>query len=340
MEAPGRAITTIEGLSASGKLHPIQQALVEHGGTQCGFCTPGIVLSAKALLDANPRPTEADIRPRHRRQPVPLHGLRQDRRGHRGRRRSRDAEPMAADTSTSPAQRPLEVVGKRLPRVDARERVTGEAVYPADLALPGTVHAKLKRSPHAHARIRRVDTSRAEALAGVLAVVTAVDFPELPVGATIPMGEVGYDMWMVAQLNIARHKVHWVGQPVAGVAAVDVHVAEAALALIEVEYEPLPAVLDIAAAMAPDAPVLHEHVLTKGVEPRPRSPSNVCSRTLIARGDAARALTEAAATARVERREWTRRTRATSNRRWWWRRSMPTASPRCGPPPKASSPPS
>ena len=206
---------------------------------------------------------------------------------------------MAADTSTSPAQRPLEVVGKRLPRVDARERVTGEAVYPADLALPGMVHAKLKRSPHAHARIRRIDTSRAEALAGVLAVVTAADFPELPVGATIPMGEVGYDMWMVAQLNIARHKVHWVGQPVAGVAAVDVHVAEAALALIEVEYEPLPAVLDIAAAMAPDAPVLHEHVLTKGVEPRPRSPSNVCSRTLIARGDAARALTEAAATARA-----------------------------------------
>ena len=93
-------------------------------------------------------------------------------------------------------------------------------------------------------------------------------------------------MWMVAQINMARHKVHWVGQPVAAVAAVDVHVAEAALALIEVDYEPLPAVLDIAAAMAPDAPVLHEHVFTKGVEPRPRAPSNVCSRTVIARGDA------------------------------------------------------
>src|SRR5207253_5904878 len=67
----------------------------------------------------------------------------------------------------------------------------------------------------------------------ILAVVTAADFAELPVGATIPMGETGYDMWMVAALNIARSKVHWVGQPVAGVAAVDVHVAEAALALIE-----------------------------------------------------------------------------------------------------------
>ena len=106
-------------------------------------------------------------------------------------------------------------------------------------------------------------------------------------------------MWMVAQVNLARHKVHWVGQPVAGVAAVDVHVAEAALALIEVDYEPLRAVLDIAAAMAPDAPVLHEHVFTKGVEPRPRAPSNVCSRVVIARGDTARALGEAAATAQA-----------------------------------------
>jgi CO/xanthine dehydrogenase Mo-binding subunit len=193
----------------------------------------------------------------------------------------------------------LEVIGKRLPRVDAKERVTGQAIYPADFALPGMVHAKLLRSPHAHARIARIDTSRAQALKGVLAIVTAADFPDLPVGSSIPMGDTGYDMWMVAQINMARHKVHWVGQPVAGVAAVDVHVAEAALALIQVDYEPLAPVLDVAAAMAPDAPVLHEHVITKGVEPRPRAASNVCSRTQIARGDAARALEGAEAVARI-----------------------------------------
>ena len=85
LEAPGRDIVTIEGMSEGGELHPIQQALVEHGGTQCGFCTPGIVLSAKALLDENPSADAADDPPRHRRQPLPLHGLRQDRRGHRGR---------------------------------------------------------------------------------------------------------------------------------------------------------------------------------------------------------------------------------------------------------------
>ncbi len=193
----------------------------------------------------------------------------------------------------------LKSVGKRLPRVDARERVTGGAIYPADLKLAGLVHAKMLRSPHAHARIRRIDTSRAEALQGVLAVVTSADFPEIPLGASIPMGEAGYDMWMVAQINMARGKVFWVGQPVAAVAAVDLHVAEAALALIDVDYEPLPSVIDLAAAMMPDAPVLHEHVITKGVEPRPRTPSNICSRTVIARGDAAQALADSSATAGI-----------------------------------------
>ena len=192
----------------------------------------------------------------------------------------------------------LRVVGKRLPRIDALERVTGQARYPADLSLPGMVHAKLLRSPLAHARLRHIDTRRAEALQGVLAVVTAADFPALPLGSMIPMGETGYDMWMVASINIARDKVHWVGQPIAGVAAVDVHTAEAALALIEVEYEPLEPVLDIAAAMAPDAPVLHEHVFTKGIEPRPRAASNVCSRVLITRGASAAALAQAHAKVR------------------------------------------
>jgi xanthine dehydrogenase molybdenum-binding subunit len=193
----------------------------------------------------------------------------------------------------------LKVIGKRLPRVDAKERVTGQAIYPADFELPSTVHAKLLRSPLAHARIVHIDTSRARALKGVLAVVTAADFPALPLGATIPMGETGYDLWMVAQLNMARDKVFWVGQPVAAVAAVDVHVAQAACALIDVDYEPLAVVLDIAAAMAPDAPILHEHVFTRGVEPRPRAASNVCSRVEISRGETVQALAQAAARAQA-----------------------------------------
>jgi xanthine dehydrogenase molybdenum-binding subunit len=202
------------------------------------------------------------------------------------------------DPADAPIGR-LKVIGKRLARVDAKERVTGQAIYPADLSLPGMAHAKILRSPLAHARIRGIDTTRAQAMKGVLAVVTAADFPVVPVGSTIPMGETGYDMWMVAAINMARDKVHWIGQPVAAVAAVDVYTAAAALALIDVEYEPLEPVLGILAAMAPEAPVLHEHVFTKGIEPRPRAPSNVCSRVGISRGDSSAALADAHASARV-----------------------------------------
>ena len=296
VEVPGRSVTTIEGLSAGGD---VASAAAGAGGAwrhAMRLLHAGHRARRQGAARREPAPERGADPPRDRRQPVPLHGLWEDRGCHRGGGERARAKPM---TDGAQAGAALRVIGQRLPRVDARERVTGEARYPADLALPGMAHARLLRSPHAHARILRIDTTRAAALRGVLAVVSAADFPELPVGATIPMGEVGYDMWMVAQINMARRKVHWVGQPVAAVAAVDVHVAEAALALIEVEYEPLPAVLDIAAAMAADAPVLHEHVFTKGIEPRPRTPGNVCSRTVIARGDAQGALTAAPATARL-----------------------------------------
>jgi len=195
--------------------------------------------------------------------------------------------------------KPASSIGQSLVRVDARDRVTGRAMYPADMQRPNMAHARLKRSPHAHARIRAIDTSRAEALDGVFAVVTAADFAKVPLGASIPMGETGYDMWMVAQINMASGKVFWVGQPVAAVAARDSHVAEAALELIDVDYEVLTPVTDIAAAMRPDAPVLHEHVVTKGLAQAADGPSNVCSRTLIERGDAERALAQSHATASV-----------------------------------------
>ena len=191
----------------------------------------------------------------------------------------------------------LKVVGKRLPRVDAGERVTGRAVYPADFKRPGMVWGRVKRSTQAHARILRIDTSRAVSLKGVLAIVTAADFPEVPMGSTIPFGETGQDLWVISLINMAREKVLWIGQPVAAIAAADPHVAAQAIDLIEVEYDPLPAVMDIETALAPGAPILHGHLVTKGVEPAPRTASNVGARTLIARGDVEAALATAAATA-------------------------------------------
>ena len=191
------------------------------------------------------------------------------------------------------------------------------------------LHAKTLRSPHPHARIvaHRHHRRRA-ALPGVKAIVTAADFHDVPVGATIPMGEAGYDMWMVARINIARDKVFWVGQPVAVVAATTRISRAAALALIDVTYEPLPAVMSIDAAMAPGAPVIHEDVVTTGLDQPPLVPSNVCSRTVIERGGGLDVL-QLEIGCRYRRHRCARSIppiRATSNHRRWSPRSMRTAS--------------
>ena len=186
----------------------------------------------------------------------------------------------------------LAVVGKRVARVDAGERVTGRALYPADLVRPGMIIGAVKRSTEAHARIIDIDVARARALKGVLAVVTAADFPDIAPGTMIPFGETGADAWVSSVIAIARDKVLWRGQPVAAVAAVDAYVAEAALDLIEVTYDRLPVVANIQAAMSPNAPLLHPEWKAKGFEAGEIPPRNAGSRTLITRGDIAAAMLE------------------------------------------------
>jgi CO/xanthine dehydrogenase Mo-binding subunit len=139
------------------------------------------------------------------------------------------------------------VVGKGITRIDADVRVTGKAIFGDDVQLPGLLHGKVLRSPHAHARILRLDTSKAEGLPGVKAVVTAKDAPDAAAGGVIK------DRWI-----FARDKVRYMGEPIAAVAATDPHIAEEALHLIEVEYEPLPAVIDPHEAADPTAPLVHE----------------------------------------------------------------------------------
>src|SRR5919108_6454644 len=139
------------------------------------------------------------------------------------------------------------VVGKGITRIDADVRVTGKATFGDDVQLPGLLHGKVLRSPHSHARIIRIDTSKAEHLPGVKAVVTAKDAPETPGGGSIK------DRWI-----FARDKVRYMGEPIAAVAATDQHIAEQALDLIDVEYEPLPAVIDPQQAAEPSTPLVHE----------------------------------------------------------------------------------
>ena len=152
------------------------------------------------------------------------------------------------------------VVGSRPIRHDGNDKVTGRARYSADMTLPRLLHGKMLRSPHAHARIKAIDPTRALALSGVKAVVTSADFAQ-PSGKVADLGEgaMANPKW-ISNNCMASEKALYKGHAVAAVAATSLQVAEEALALIDVDYEVLPAVTDIIEAMKDDAPVLHERL--------------------------------------------------------------------------------
>ena len=180
------------------------------------------------------------------------------------------------------------VVGTRPIRPDGTDKVTGRAEYGADVHINGMLFGAVLRSPHAHARIKRIDTSKAEALPGVFAVATNADFPRVASG-NLNLGEgTANPMWLVDNL-LAGEKALYHGHAIAAVAASDQHIAEDALALIEVEYEVLPAVVDVREAMLETAPILHDEMRTAiraaGVAPSPDRPTNIASHLRLEKGD-------------------------------------------------------
>jgi CO/xanthine dehydrogenase Mo-binding subunit len=193
--------------------------------------------------------------------------------------------------SEAPAEpRKFKWVGTRPIRHDGVDKVTGRANYGADFSLPGMLHGKILRSPHAHARILRIDARRALALDGVKAVMTAEDLPEIERARG---GDGPIDFRDLSRNVMARGKVLYHGHAVAAVAATTQRIAEQALGLIEVDYEPLPHVLDVRRAMEPGAPLLHDDLVTRGVDPAPERPSNVAQRIEIKRGDVEAGFAEA-----------------------------------------------
>jgi len=188
-------------------------------------------------------------------------------------------------TRTKDEDKTLKVVGTRPVRPDGEPKVTGQARYGADFSLPGMLWAKILRSPHAHARIRAIDASKALALPGVKAVITGADFMEQPFEYVGPE-RVAVNYWHMTRNIMAREKALFEGHAVAAVAAISPAVAAAALKLIDVDYEVLPHVIDVDAAMAPDAPLLFEDMITRGVEPAPTRPSNVSKQIDFRLGDA------------------------------------------------------
>ena len=188
---------------------------------------------------------------------------------------------MQAKTS---AALPQSYVGTRTVRPDGVDKVTGRARFGADFNLPGQLVGRVLRSPHAHARILSIDTSRAERLPGVKAVVTRDDFPDQS-SEFIPAGEMMMNYRDVVRNVMAREKALYEGHAVAAVAATSTAVARQALKLIDVQYEVLPHVIDVVDAMKPEAPLLHEDLYTAGVEPKPERPSNIAKRVEIGHGD-------------------------------------------------------
>src|SRR6266850_1794936 len=176
------------------------------------------------------------------------------------------------------------VIGTRPIRHDGADKVTGRALYGADFQMAGLLHGFILRSPHAHARIRRIDTSKAAAFPGVKAVVTADDFPQVP-ERLVDLGEGDTPLSYARGNALAKGKVLYRGHAVAAIAATSVHVAEEAAGLIEVDYEVLPCALTAPEAMREGAPILHEDLKTKEFGEQTTRVSNVSEHFRHAMGD-------------------------------------------------------
>ncbi len=191
---------------------------------------------------------------------------------------------MTNPEQATPDQPAYKYIGTRPIRPDGLDKVTGRARFAADLSLPGMLAGHVLRSPHAHARIVSIDTSAAEAIPGVKAVVSGSDFPDL---------DPADPQYNVSRNLMARDKVLYEGQVVAAVAASSRGVAQQATEAIAIEYEVLPHVMTVDEAMADGAPLLHADLLTQNVEPEPTEASNVARRTVLERGDVEAGFAEA-----------------------------------------------
>jgi putative selenate reductase molybdopterin-binding subunit len=279
-----------QGWKKTGGLHPLQLAFIESGAIQCGYCTPAQILAAKALLDKNPNPTELEVRQaiagvlcRCTGYAKPVQAILKAAAVIRGESQPdtlviRLQEIPPADNSglpdtqspvtlsspyltqampkmlLTPETSPYRVVGKPEAKVDAVKLAQGKPAYTADIELRGMLHAKVLHSPHAHARITRIDASFARALPGVVCVLTWQDIPRVVYSTAGQSDPIPGPLDTFSLDN----KVRFVGDRVAFVAAETPEIAEQALTLIDVDYEILPPILDPADSMKPTARRIHD----------------------------------------------------------------------------------
>ncbi len=256
-KAQGGQVLTIEGLAQPGpgsqnggapELHPLQSAFIQHGATQCGFCTPGFIMQAKTLLDENPDPTDAEIKECLKDTYCRCTGYAAIISSVKAAGEYMRTGTMP-DAELPPVLEPLSQIGQPLPRPDAVDKATGAALYTDDYTFDGMLFGATLRSEHPHAAIREIDADAARALEGVHAVLTHADVPGDP-----RHGLVENDWPVFAG---GAYPARYVGDAIALAVAETAELAEQALALIRVKYDPLPSVTDPREALRPDAPQLH-----------------------------------------------------------------------------------
>lgn len=243
MVPPDAGVTTIEGLAGPDGLDPVQEAFDRCGALQCGFCQSGMMLSARALLDETPSPSDEQIRQALGGNLCRCTGYTQIFDAVRLAARIERGEPVVYDPRSADG---YAVLGGRHRKADGHLKATGRAIYADDISLPRMLHGKILRSPHPHAEIAAIDTTAAEALPGVVAVLTGDALPTT----------YGVIPWTMDEQALCTDRVRFVGDEVAAVVAVDEETAQRALGLIAVDYRPLPALMTPEEALADDAPLL------------------------------------------------------------------------------------
>ena len=259
VQADGAQITTIQGL-ANGEWHPLQQAFHEEHALQCGYCTPGMIMAAADLLRDNPSPTEQEVREGLEGNLCRCTGYQNIVRAVMRAAGGIGGVVPGTDGLVEPRSGIMTVtteIGKARARKEDARLVTGQTNWTDNIVLPGLVHVAYLRSPMAHARIVSVDVSAARGAPGVIAAYSGADFAAEQ-GSLPCAWPVTPDIVIPAHPPMATDEVRYVGEIVACVVARDRYAAADALELIDVEYEPLPAVLDMEAALAEGSPKVHE----------------------------------------------------------------------------------
>ncbi len=271
-----QSVTTIEGLSPNNELAPIQQAFLQAQGFQCGFCTPGMIMSAAKFPQSSSE-------------------LRADMKGNLCRCTGYQAiiesillyqKSNGRDIPATPPILTPHSVGQNVPKQDGTAIVTGKAYYTADILQSGLLHLKILRSPFSHARIRKINTEAAKALRGVVNIFTCEDVPRLPyttAGHAEPVPD-PLDHYLL------DHMVRFVGDRVAAVVAQSVAIAEMACELIEVDYEVLPHVTNPVEAMKDGSVVIHSEVESQQIPDKNR---NIAGEIFLESGDVEKGFIEA-----------------------------------------------